>query len=69
MLDALEDALSLERGALEDSRATLRDYGNMSAATAMFVLKRMNDRGTRERRMMTALGPGFSCGFVMLEGR
>lgn len=69
VLDALEDALSLERGALEDSRATLRDYGNMSAATAMFVLKRMNDRGKRERRMMTALGPGFSCGFVMLEGR
>lgn len=69
VLDALEDALSLERGALHDSRAVLRDFGNMSAATAMFVLKRMQDRGQRERRMMTALGPGFSCGFVMLEGR
>jgi predicted naringenin-chalcone synthase len=41
----------------------------MSAATAMFVLKRMEARNKRERRMMTALGPGFSCGFAMLEGR
>lgn len=69
VLDALEDSLSLQRGALEDSRAVLRDYGNMSAATAMFVLKRMEARNKRERRMMTALGPGFSCGFAMLEGR
>jgi alkylresorcinol/alkylpyrone synthase len=69
VLDALEDSLSLQRGALEDSRAVLRDYGNMSAATAMFVLKRMEARDKRERRMMTALGPGFSCGFAMLEGR
>jgi len=69
VLDALEDALTLPRGALEESRTVLRDYGNMSAATAMFVLKRMEKRNQRERRMMTALGPGFSCGFVMLEGR
>lgn len=69
VLDALEDSLSLQRGALEDSRAVLRDYGNMSAATAMFVLKRMEARNKRERRLMTALGPGFSCGFAMLEGR
>lgn len=69
VLDALEDALSLERGALVESRSVLRDYGNMSAATAMFVLKAMQKRDKRERRMMTALGPGFSAGFLMLEGR
>jgi alkylresorcinol/alkylpyrone synthase len=69
VLDALEDALTLARGALEDSRAVLRDYGNMSAVTAMFVLKRINEREQAERCMMTALGPGFSCGFVMLERR
>ena len=69
VLDALEDALSLERGALVESRSVLRDFGNMSAATAMFVLKAMQKRDKRERRMMTALGPGFSAGFLMLEGR
>lgn len=70
VLDALEDALSLERGDLVESRKVLKEYGNMSAATAMFVLKRMADQRTpNERRMMTALGPGFSAGFLMLEGR
>ena len=69
VLDALETALSLAPGALAESRATLRDFGNMSAATAMFVLKAMEQRNPRERRMMTALGPGFSAGFLMLEGR
>jgi alkylresorcinol/alkylpyrone synthase len=67
VLDALEDALDLSRGALEDSRATLRDYGNMSAATALFVLHRMRTRGFTGRTLMSALGPGFSAGFVMLE--
>lgn len=69
VLDALEAALELAPGALADSRAVLRDYGNMSAATALFVLKRMLARGTCGRWLMTALGPGFSCGFAMLEGR
>jgi len=69
VLDALEDALDLPRGGLVESRSVLRDYGNMSAATALFVLHRMNERGSRERRMMSALGPGFSAAFLMLEGR
>ena len=69
VLDALEDALDLGRGDLVESRSILRDYGNMSAVTALFVLDRMNERGWRERRMMSALGPGFSAGFLMLEGK
>jgi alkylresorcinol/alkylpyrone synthase len=68
VLDALEAALDLPRGALDDSRTTLRDYGNMSAATAMFVLDRMRTRGLSGRCLMSALGPGFSAAFLMLEG-
>lgn len=67
VLDALEEALDLPRGALEDSRATLRDYGNMSAATALFVLHRMRARGLTGRTLMSALGPGFSAAFLMLQ--
>jgi alkylresorcinol/alkylpyrone synthase len=64
VLDALEDAFSIPRGALVDSRGVLRDFGNMSAVTALFVLERMN---WRERRiLMTALGPGFSAVFLMI---
>ncbi|MBV8801181.1 MAG: type III polyketide synthase [Alphaproteobacteria bacterium] len=67
VLDALEDALNLPHGALKDSRSVLRDYGNMSAATALFVLQRMRARGEGRRCLMSALGPGFSAAFLMLE--
>ena len=40
VLDAV-DGLSLPADALDTSRAVLRDYGNMSSATVMFVLERM----------------------------
>lgn len=68
VLDALEDALRIERGALKESRSVLRDYGNMSAATVMFVLERMEWRKKGQRLLMTALGPGFSSSFLILEG-
>src|SRR2546429_91479 len=38
---ALEDAFRLGRGALVEASGVLRDYGNMSAATVLFVLDRM----------------------------
>jgi alkylresorcinol/alkylpyrone synthase len=66
VLDALEDALGLQRGGLAESRAVLHEFGNMSAVTVLFVAERMQfaDR----RTLLTALGPGFSCAFLMLEG-
>ncbi|MEI9996429.1 MAG: hypothetical protein WDM91_17665 [Rhizomicrobium sp.] len=64
VLDALEDTIGLGRGALVESRETLRDYGNMSAVTALFVLERMDWRA--RRILMTALGPGFSAVFLMI---
>jgi len=69
VLDALEDAFQIERGALEESRTVLRDYGNMSAVTALFVLERMDWRKRNQRILMTALGPGFSCAFQVIESK
>jgi alkylresorcinol/alkylpyrone synthase len=69
VLDALEDALELQRGALEDSRSVLRDYGNMSAVTVLFVVERMEVLKKSQRTLLTALGPGFSAAFLMLDGR
>jgi alkylresorcinol/alkylpyrone synthase len=66
VLDALEDAFCIERGALAESRSVLRDFGNMSAVTALFVLERMPWRRRDQRILMTALGPGFSAAFLML---
>jgi alkylresorcinol/alkylpyrone synthase len=65
VLDALEDTLDLARGDLAESRQVLRDFGNMSAATALFVLERMPKN---RRNLLTALGPGFSATFQLLDG-
>jgi alkylresorcinol/alkylpyrone synthase len=41
----------------------------MSAVTVMFVLARaLEDGGIGRRALMSALGPGFTAGFLMLEG-
>ena len=57
---ALEESLQLPDGALDHERAVLRDYGNMSAPTVLFVLKRLLDSGASGRTMLLALGPGFT---------
>jgi alkylresorcinol/alkylpyrone synthase len=67
VIDALEDAFDLPRGDLLAAREILRNYGNMSAATVMFVLQRMLQDGMQGRYLMSALGPGFSVGFQLLE--
>ena len=68
VIDALEGAYGVPQGSLVHTRGVLRDYGNMSAATVMFVLERglANGNGPR-RHLMTTLGPGFSAGFLTLE--
>jgi alkylresorcinol/alkylpyrone synthase len=45
----------------------LRDYGNMSAATVLFVLDRALKAGARGRLLLSALGPGFTAAFQILE--
>lgn len=68
VLDALELAFRLEAGALVTAREVLRDYGNMSAATVMFVLERaLADSQPWRRALISALGPGFTAGFTLLE--
>jgi alkylresorcinol/alkylpyrone synthase len=59
---------------LVDARDVLRDYGNMSAVTVMFVLDRVLRKGRAagahwERALMNALGPGFTAGFLVLDNR
>jgi alkylresorcinol/alkylpyrone synthase len=67
VVDALEEALGLEPGGLVESRAVLADYGNMSAATALFVLERALARPRAGRFLLSSLGPGFTAGFLVGE--
>jgi alkylresorcinol/alkylpyrone synthase len=67
VIDAIETALHLNQGELNLEREVLRDYGNMSAPTVMFVLERFLEQGLPDRTMMTAFGPGFTCAGLMLE--
>lgn len=67
VLDALEQVFGLQTGGMVEARAVLRDHGNMSAATVMFVLDRALRRGLRGRHLMSALGPGFTASFLTLD--
>ena len=67
VLDALEAVFGLAPGELTASRAVMRDYGNMSAATALFVLKETLAEAPASRLLMSALGPGFTASFALLE--
>ena len=67
VIEAIESALQLEDGALDLERQVLRNHGNMSAPTVLFVLKELIARGLPDRVMMTAFGPGFTCAGMMLE--
>jgi alkylresorcinol/alkylpyrone synthase len=67
VVQALEHALGLAAGALDDARDALRRYGNMSAASVLFVLEQALAEPGWRRGLMTALGPGFSAGFMLVE--
>jgi alkylresorcinol/alkylpyrone synthase len=67
VVEAIENAMELEAGTLDLERQVLREHGNMSAPTVLFVLEQLLARGLPERTLMTAFGPGFTCAGLMLE--
>ena len=68
VVSAFEEVLGLEAGALADARSVLRDHGNMSAASVLFVLERMLADNPREgRHLITSLGPGFTAAFAVMD--
>ncbi len=61
ILDSVQQGLHLAPNALRYSRAILRDYGNMSSATLMFVLAAiLRDHDGRGAGLGMAFGPGLS---------
>ena len=67
VVDAIEQALSLNQGSLTAEREVLRGHGNMSAPTALFVLDAVRAEGLPPISLLTALGPGFTASTVTLR--
>ncbi|XP_039143366.1 chalcone synthase J-like [Dioscorea cayenensis subsp. rotundata] len=65
VLDRVEAELGLGPNKLDDSRYVLREYGNMSSATVLFILNKMRCRSVAEKKGTTGDGLEFGvlCGF------
>lgn len=71
VLAAYQRALGLEEGALDHARQVLRDHGNMSSPTCLFVLERVLAAAALaagETAVLSALGPGFGAEYVLMRG-
>ena len=66
VITAIETAFDLETGRLTDERRILANYGNMSAPTVLFVLNEGLKENFTGRRFVSALGPGFTAGFLTM---
>jgi len=54
---------------IDDTKAVLKLYGNMSSATVLYVLERFMDAQPKkgEKGLMLSFGPGFSAQKVLLQ--
>jgi alkylresorcinol/alkylpyrone synthase len=69
VIDAYRDALGFSNGELALAEDILRDYGNMSSVTVLFVLERFmrnHLRGSGGHGLISALGPGFCSESVLI---
>jgi alkylresorcinol/alkylpyrone synthase len=70
VLEAFEAACELPAGALERSWRSLREIGNLSSASVLFVLGDLLDDGVArpgELGLLAAMGPGFCSELVLLR--
>ncbi len=70
VMDAYEQALGLPNGSLGFSRKVLREHGNMSSPTVLYVLKEFmysHEYKPNEYGLISALGPGFSSELVLFK--
>ncbi|MDA2918518.1 type III polyketide synthase [Desulfobacterota bacterium AH_259_B03_O07] len=70
VINAYEEALCLPQGALDHTKKVLREHGNMSSPTVLYVLKEFLDSGHYNRGdygLISALGPGFSSEVILFQ--
>lgn len=54
---------------IDDTKEVLKQYGNMSSATVLYVLERIMEKNPKlgEKGLMLSFGPGFSAQRVLLQ--
>jgi predicted naringenin-chalcone synthase len=69
IVQTVEDLFSDLGKNIDDTKAVLRLYGNMSSATVLYVLERIIDTKPNkgEKGLMLSFGPGFSAQKVLLK--
>jgi predicted naringenin-chalcone synthase len=69
ILDQIERSLALRPEQLATSRRVLRDFGNMSSATILFVLRDLllDPNGRGQRICSMAFGPGLTVEMALLS--
>uniref|UniRef100_A0A804LBK0 Chalcone synthase n=1 Tax=Musa acuminata subsp. malaccensis TaxID=214687 RepID=A0A804LBK0_MUSAM len=77
ILDQIESTLGLKPEKLRATRSVLRDYGNMSSATVIFIMDEMRKQSAKEERessgeglewgVLYGFGPGLTVESVVLH--
>jgi predicted naringenin-chalcone synthase len=67
VLDAAASALGLPADAVWASREVLAEYGNMSSATVLFILKRLTERRAPGPCVAVGFGPGLNIEVALFE--
>ncbi|HMK57351.1 MAG TPA: type III polyketide synthase [Dissulfurispiraceae bacterium] len=69
IINSIRDKIGLSEEQLAATRSILRDYGNMSSPTVLFVLDRLIENGMREGDlcMLVAFGAGLSAHACLLK--
>lgn len=67
VIQAIEQCLELQPDSLDEERDVLRNFGNMSAPTVLFVLQQVLEKDQTGDMLMCALGPGFTASFLPIS--
>lgn len=69
IISAVEELFAGMDKNLDDTKEILRQFGNMSSATVLYVLERFMDKEPKsgEKGLMLSFGPGFSAQRILLQ--
>ena len=69
IVQTVEDLFLSSGQNIDDTKQVLKQYGNMSSATVLYVLERFLDKKPKagEKGLMLSFGPGFTAQMILIE--